>query len=51
MREALASAVAGLDENTREVTGIRSFQPLDDTAYAVIANDLCRCGGLALGPG
>ena len=50
MREALASAVTGLDENTRTVTGIRSFQPLDDTAYAVIANDLCRCGDLALSP-
>lgn len=50
MREALASAVAGLDENTRAVTGIRSFQPLDDTAYAVIANDLRRCGDLALSP-
>ncbi len=51
MREALASAVAGLDENTREVTGIRSFQPLDDTAYAVMANDLRRCGSLDIGPG
>jgi len=50
MREALASAVTGLDENTRTVTGIRSFQPLDDTAYAVIANDLRRCGDLALSP-
>ncbi|MBT5981350.1 MAG: PhnD/SsuA/transferrin family substrate-binding protein [Acidiferrobacteraceae bacterium] len=50
MREALASAVAGLDENTRAVTGIRSFQPLDDTAYAGIANDLRRCGDLALSP-
>jgi len=50
MREALASAVTGLDENTRAVTGIRSFQPLDDTAYAVIANDLHRCGDLALSP-
>jgi ABC-type phosphate/phosphonate transport system substrate-binding protein len=50
MREALASAVENLDENTREVTGIRSFQPLDDTAYTVIANDLRRCGDLALSP-
>ncbi|MGE4648932.1 MAG: PhnD/SsuA/transferrin family substrate-binding protein [Arenicellales bacterium] len=50
MREALASAVTGLDENTRAVTGIRSFQPLDDTAYAVIANDLHHCGDLALSP-
>lgn len=50
MREALVSAVAGLDENTRTVAGIRSFQPLDDTAYAVIANDLRRCGDLALSP-
>ncbi|MBT4405395.1 MAG: PhnD/SsuA/transferrin family substrate-binding protein, partial [Acidiferrobacteraceae bacterium] len=49
MREALASAVAGLDENTRAVTGIRSFQPLNDTAYAGIANDLRRCGDLVLG--
>jgi ABC-type phosphate/phosphonate transport system substrate-binding protein len=50
MREALVSAVAGLDENTRTVAGIRSFQPLDDTVYAVIANDLRRCGDLALSP-
>jgi ABC-type phosphate/phosphonate transport system substrate-binding protein len=50
MRKALASAVANLDENSREVTGIRSFQPLDDTAYEVIANDLRRCGHLALSP-
>jgi ABC-type phosphate/phosphonate transport system substrate-binding protein len=50
MREALASAVENLDENSREVTGIRSFQPLDDAAYAVIANDLRRCGNLALSP-
>ena len=50
MRKALVSAVENLDENSREVTGIRSFQPLDDTAYEVIANDLRRCGNLALGP-
>ena len=50
MREALASAVENLDENTRAAAGIRSFQPLDDTAYAVIANDLRRCGNLALSP-
>ena len=50
MREALASAVENLDENTREVTGIRSFQPVEDTAYEVIANDLRRCGDLALSP-
>ena len=50
MREALANTVTNLDEDTRTLSGIRSFQPLDDTAYAVIANDLRRCGELALSP-
>ena len=50
MRAALAFAVTSLDDNTRVLTGITGFLTLVDTAYAMIADDLYRCGDLSLGP-
>ncbi len=49
MRAALAAAVIALDDNTRALTGITGFLPLDDTAYLLIVDDLYRCGDLSLG--
>jgi len=48
MRDALAKAVGNLDGKSRLMTGIRGFVPLDEADYAPIAEDLKRCGSLAL---
>jgi len=48
MRDALAKAVGNLDAKSRLMTGIRGFVPLDEADYAPIAEDLKRCGSLAL---
>ena len=48
MRDALVKAVDHLDEKNRLMTGICGFVPLDEADYATIAEDLKRCGPMAL---
>ena len=48
LRDALAKAVDDVDEKSRTMLGIRGFVPLEERDYAPIADDLERCGSIAL---